>query len=52
MTIVGDAARYNINVADGDGLDSVVNLVGMLWVRQKLAAAHAPIRNGLSFEEF
>ena len=27
LTVVGDAARYNSNVAESDGLDKVVNLV-------------------------
>jgi hypothetical protein len=27
LTVVDDAARYNNNVADGEGLDNVVSLV-------------------------
>ena len=42
LTIVGDAARYNNNVANGDGLDNVVNLVKYVLSLSKACCCSCP----------
>ena len=42
LIVVGNAARYNINVADGDGLDNVVSLVKYCLSSSKACCCSCP----------